>query len=202
MPRRSAEPRYRRRVVLELTPDESDLLDRLADSHGTIRGAVLAGLTGLETNRAGDLEAQVRKLSDTVTSTKAALADERAGRAADLGAAKKERTVARDALKGESQSVRDTKDQLREARTKLAEQTTARRAADELRKATQWQLFHNLYCSICQKMAPEAEWAEESDGQQGAYSYHQPHGFRLKPSWGGLPTVLGWRARPPKGGAR
>jgi hypothetical protein len=102
------------------------------------------------------------------------------------------------------QSVRDTKDQLREARTKLAEQTTARRAADELRKATQWQLFHNLYCSICQKMAPEAEWAEEPDGQQGAYVYHQPHGFHLKAStWRGESvTILGWRARPPTGGTR
>jgi hypothetical protein len=188
--------------VLELTPAESDLLDRLADSHGTIRGAVLTGLTGLDTNRTDELETQVRRLRDTVTSTKAALAEERAGRAADVGAAKKERTVAHEGLKAERQSLADTKAQLQETRAKLAEQTTARRAADELRKATQWQLFHNLYCSICQKMAPEAEWAEEADGQQGAYVYHQPHGFRLKASWRGLPTILGWRPRPPKGGTR
>jgi hypothetical protein len=188
--------------VLELTPDESDLLDRLADSHGTIRGAVLTGLTGLETNRTDELETQVHKLRDTVTSTKAGLAEERAGRAADLEAAKKERTVARDALKGERQSVSDTQAQLREARATLAEQTTARRNADELHKATQWQLFHQLYCNICERLAPEAEWAEEPDGQQGAYVYHQPHGYRLKPSWRGGPTILGWRARPPKGGAR
>ena len=188
--------------MLELTPDESDLLDRLADRHGTIRGAVLAGMNGLEKNTVGELEAQVHDLTVTVTSTKTALAEERAGRAADLGAAKKERTVARDALKGERQSVSDTQAQLRETRAKLAEQTTARRAADELRKATQWQLFHNLYCSICRQMAPEAEWAEESDAQRGAYVYHQPHGFRLKASWRGEPTILGWRARPPKGGTR
>jgi hypothetical protein len=188
--------------VLELTPDESDLLDRLADSHGTIRGAVLAGLTGIETNRTNELEARVRDLKDTVASTKAALAEERAGHAADLEAAKQERTVARDALKGERQSLGGTKAQLQETRAKLAEQTTARSSADELRKATQWQLFHQLYCSICGKMAPEAEWAEEPDGQQGAYVYHQPHDFRLKASWRGLPTILGWRARPPKGGMR
>jgi len=48
--RRSAEPRYRRRVVLELTPDESTVLDRLADRHGTIRGAVLAGWRLLRCN--------------------------------------------------------------------------------------------------------------------------------------------------------
>ncbi len=202
MPRRSAEPRYRRRVVLELTPDESDLLDRLADSHGTIRGAVLTGLTGLETNRTDELEAQVGKLRDTVTSTKAALAEERASRAADLGAANKERTVAREALKGESQSVREMQAQLREMRAKLSEQTTARRAADELRKATQAQLFPQLYCGICERLAPEAEWAEEPDGQGGAYVYHQQDGFRLKRSWRGGPTILGWRARPPKGGPR
>jgi erythromycin esterase-like protein len=202
MPRRSPQPRYRRRVVLELTPDESDLLDRLADSHGTIRGAVLAGLTGLDTDRTDELKAQVLKLRDTVTSTKAALADERAGHATDLEAAKKQQAEARDALKGERQSVSDTKAQLQETRAKLAEQTTARRSADELRTATQWQLFHNLYCSICQEMAPEAEWAEEPDGQQGAYVYHQPHGYRLKASWRGAPTILGWRARPPKGGTR
>jgi hypothetical protein len=200
MPRRSAEPRYRRRVVLELTPEESDLLDRLADGHGTIRGAVLAGLTGLETNRVSELEAQVRDLTDTVASTKAALSGEGAGRAADLTAAKKQHADARDALKGEQQSVRDTKAQLRETRAKLAEQTTARRAADDLRKAAQDQLFHHLYCSICKRLAPEAEWAEESDGQQGAYVYHQPDGFRLKATWRGESTILGWRARPPRDG--
>lgn len=203
MPRRSAEPRYRRRVVLELTPDESDLLDRMADRHGTIRGAVLAGMTGLDTNKTSELEAQVRELTDSVASTQAALAEERAGRAADLGAAKKERMVARDALKGEAQSVRETKAQLRETRAKLAEQTTARRAADDLRKATEEQLFHHLYCSICQGFAPDAEWAEEPDGKGGAYVYHKPHGFHLKAARRGESvTTLGWRARPPTGGPR
>ncbi len=200
MPRRSAEPRYRRRVVLELTPDESDLLDRLADGHGTIRGAVLAGLTGLETNRVGELEAQIRDLTDTVASTKTALAEERAGHAADVTAAKQQRAEVRDALEGERQSLRDTKAKLRETRAKLVEQTTARRAADDLRKATQEQLFHHLYCGICEGFAPDAEWAEEPDGKGGAYVYHKPHGFRLKAVRRGEPaTVLGWRARPPKG---
>src|SRR5579859_4382628 len=63
MPRqRSAQPRYRRRVVLELTPDESIVLDRLADRHGTIRGAVLAGLGELDTHRSTELEAQAADL--------------------------------------------------------------------------------------------------------------------------------------------
>lgn len=202
MPRRSAEPRYRRRVVLELTPDESDLLDRLADGHGTIRGAVLAGLTGLETNRTDELEAQVRSLTDSVASTQTALADERVGHAADLTTAKQQHAEQRDTLKGESQSVRDTKAQLRETRAKLAEQTSARRSADDLREATQEQLFHHLYCSICKRLVPEAEWAEEPDGKGGAYVYHQPDGFRLKATWRGESTILGWRARPPKDGTR
>ena len=65
MPRqRSAEPRYRRRVVLELTPDESTILDSLANRHGTLRGAVLAGLRELEANRSAELEAQANELQE------------------------------------------------------------------------------------------------------------------------------------------
>jgi len=43
---------------------------------------------------------------------------------------------------------------------------------------------------------PESEWAEQPDGQRGVYVYHQPDGFRPKPSLLQPSTMLLWRPAP------
>ncbi len=132
MPRRSAEPRYRRRVVLELTRDESDLLDRLADSHGTIRGAVLVGLRELEADRSADLEAQVRDLTAQLATAKRSAADERKRLAAELAAATAQVATSRKELKTTQAERKAAREDLREARAKLS---NARGAAETQRLA-------------------------------------------------------------------
>ena len=189
MPRRSAEPRYRRRVVLELTPDESDLLDRLADSHGTIRGAVLVGLRELEADRSADLEAQVRDLTAQLATAKRSAADERKRLAAELAAATAQVATSRKELKAAQAEGKAAREDLREARAKLS---NARGAADTQRLALEARLVHHVFCGACGKLVPESEWAEQA-AQGGVITYHKPDGFRPKPGLLNLPTVLFWR---------
>jgi hypothetical protein len=182
MPRRSAEPRYRRRVVLELTPVESDLLDRLADGHGTIRGAVLVGLRALEADRSADLEAQVRDLTEQLASAERSAADERDRLAAAIAQA----ATSREELKAAQTERKAAREDLRQARAKLS---NARGAAETQRLALEAQMVHTAFCGACGKFVPESEWAEQTV-QGEVITYHKPDGFRPKPGLLQLPTVL------------
>jgi DNA repair exonuclease SbcCD ATPase subunit len=193
MPRRSPQPRYRRRVVLELTPDESDLLDRLADSHGTIRGAVLVGLRALEADRSADLEAQLRGMTEQLATAERSAAQEHDRLAAELAAATDQVATSRRELKAAQAEHKATREDLREARAKVS---NARGAAEAQRRALEARLVHHVFCGACGKFVPESEWAEQPDGQQGVYVYHKPDGFRPKPGLLQLPTVLFWRPSP------
>ena len=190
MPRRSPEPRYRRRVVLELTPDESDLLDRLANAHGTIRGAVLVGLRALEADRSADLEAQLREMTEQLAVAERSAAEERDRLAAELSDATNQVATSRKELKAAQAEHKAAREDLREARAKLS---NARGAAQTQRRALEARLVHHVYCGACGKLVPESEWAEQA-AQGGVVTYHQPDGFRLKRGALGQPaTVLFWR---------
>jgi DNA repair exonuclease SbcCD ATPase subunit len=190
MPPRSPEPRYRRRVVLELSPDESDLLDRLADSHGTIRGAVLVGLRALEADRSTDLEAQLRGMTEQLATVERSAADERDHLAAELTLVTNQVATSRKELKAAQAERKAAREDLREARAKLS---NARGAAETQRRALEARLVHHAFCGACGKLVPETEWAEQPDGQHGVYVYHQLDGFRPKPGLLQLPTILFWR---------
>ena len=202
MPRqRSAEPRYRRRVVLELTPDESTILDALADRHGTLRGAVLAGLRELEANRSAELEAQASGLTKRL---ERAERDAQAGRdraAADVALLSEKLAASGKALKlaqGQTTKVRADVD---DTKAKLAKQTVARQAADQARQAAEALLVHHAYCATCDKLVPEAEWGEQP-WRDGFATYHQAHPFREKNGglFGEPATMLFWRGRSAGGG--
>ena len=190
MPRRSAEPRYRRRVVLELTPDESDLLDRLADGHGTIRGAVLDGLRTLEADRSANLEMQVRDSSERLAVAEQLAAEERDRLTAELAAATGQTATSRRELKAAQAEGRATREKLREAKARLS---NARGAAETQRRALEAQLIHYAFCGACAKLVPESEWAEQV-GQGGVITYHKPDGFRPKAVLLQQPTLLFWRS--------
>lgn len=189
MPRRSPAPRYRRRVVLELTPDESDLLDRLADGHGTIRGAVLVGLRELEADRSADLKAQVRDLSEHLATAERSAVEERDRLAAELAAATKQVATGRKELKAAQAEHKAAREDLREAKAKLS---NARGAAETQRLALEARLVHHAYCGACGKLVPDSEWAEQA-AQGGVLTYHKPDGFRPKPGLLQPSTVLFWR---------
>jgi DNA repair exonuclease SbcCD ATPase subunit len=189
MPPRSAEPRYRRRVVLELTPDESDLLDRLANAHGTIRGAVLVGLRALEGDRSADLENRLQETTEQLAAAERSAAAERHRLAAELAVATKQVATSRKELKAAQAEGKATRENLREARAKLS---NARGTAGTQRRALEARLIHHAFCGACGKLVPESEWAEQA-AQGGVLTYHQPDGFRPKPGLLQLPTILFWR---------
>lgn len=189
MPRRSAEPRYRRRVVLELTPDESDLLDRLANAHGTIRGAVLVGLRALAADRSADLEARHREMTEQLAVAERSAAEERVRLAAELSDATNLVATSRKELKAAQAELKAARADLREARAKLS---NARGTAETRRRALEARLIHHAFCGACGKLVPESEWAEQA-AQGGIITYHKPDGFRPESGLFKPPTVLFWR---------
>lgn len=199
MPRRSAEPRYRRRVVLELTPDESELLDGLAERHGTIRGAVLVGLRELEAHRGDQLEAQVRDLADRLAAAEQSAEADRDRAVAEAAALSKQLATSRTALKAAQAEAKEIRADLRETRAKLSNQTAARRASETARQSAEAQRVHYAYCAACDKLVPAAEWAEQA-WRNGFATYHAEHGFREKAAFLGQPaSFLFWRSHSTKG---
>lgn len=195
MPRqRSAEPRYRRRVVLEITPDESTLLDRLADRHGTIRGALMAGLTELESDRTAELDAQVAQLTGQLAAEQKRGKAEHDREATQRAGLETQVADVTQALKDAQARAKEQRAELRETRAKLSNERDARRAAEQMRQAAERLLVHHAFCATCNKLVPEAEWAEQP-AERGVYVYHQPHGFHDKDGGflGEKASVLFWR---------
>ena len=194
---RSAQPRYRRRVVLEITPDESTLLDALADRQGTIRGAVMAGLRALQADDGADHEAQVRDLHAQLDAARADR-DRVTAEAASLTEQLAEREQALQATRTAEKELRS---RLRDTRARLGREQTARKAAGEATRASEALRVHHVYCAACDKLVPEAEWAEQA-ANGGAYLYHRPHGFRAKDGglFGEKASLLAWRSQPLSGG--
>lgn len=191
MPRqRSAEPRYRRRVVLELTPDESTVLDALADRHGTLRGAILAGLHELEADRSAGFESQVTDMSARLERAERDAQAERDEAAAEVASLREELAASRRELKAARAEYKATRENLREARAKFS---NARDTAKVQLRAVEARAIRHAYCGACNKFVPESEWAEQPDGQEGAYIYHKPDGFRPKPALLQPSTMLFWR---------
>ena len=185
-----------------MTPDESVLLDRLADSHGTIRGAVLAGLRNLDSDRTAALEVQVSDLTNQ-------LEQARERRTTDLTRTDIERSAVAAQLAESKQAMRaalaeakELRANLREARTNVTRQRAARRTAEESASAARELWVHHAYCATCEKLVPESEWAEQPS--RGGYAtYHKRHGFREKPGLlTGSPSLLFWRGVPAHGEPR
>lgn len=203
MPRqRSAEPRYRRRVVLELTPDESAVLNRLADRHGTIRGAVLAGLHMLEADRTAELEAELRDLGNRLGKVQARSQADRQ-RTADERSVLGERLAdAKQDLKEARATAKSLRAQLRETRAKLTRERAARRTSEDASQAAEELLVHHAFCAACNKLVAESEWAEQS-WRGGFATYHRRHGFHEKSTLLGEPaSLLFWRPQTAAGEQR
>ena len=204
MPRqRSAQPRYRRRVVLEITPDESTLLDGLADRHGTIRGAVMAGLRGLGADRSAELEAQLGELRAELAGAEQRAQADREAVTAEAGDLRTQVAAGRQALKAAQTQAKDLRTDLRDTRTKLSNERDARRAAQQALQTAEALLVHHAYCATCDKLVPEAEWAEQPWGN-GFAIFHRAHGFHEKNGGflGQPASILFWRARSSAGEQR
>lgn len=179
--------RYRRRVVLEMVPDESDLLRQLAAKHGTMRGAILAGLRLLETDGSHKLRARLKTIEAQLTTAKT-----QAANAADV---QRDEQLARESKAqrelAKVQAALD-REQATHASAKKA-LTTANARGGRLERALrneEGRRIAELYCSECGKLVPITECAE-----QGADIYHEEHGYRPKAGMLGFsnPTVIAKR---------
>lgn len=191
--------RYRRRFIVEFGPEDSGLVDRLGEVHKTKRAAIIAGLRLLDSGETERLRAQVVATEAELASARAALEDKA--------------QVIRDAKPAAAQARADLRERREELAAARAEVRRVKTANAEVRRAIaeliaeldrlRDQVPHHAYCGYCDKLAPEAEWAE-SPARGGFDVYHKPDGYRAKGGLvGGPATVLFWRSKavlaPPEG---
>ncbi|HYN64841.1 MAG TPA: hypothetical protein VES36_09595 [Candidatus Limnocylindrales bacterium] len=151
---------------------------------------MLVGLRALEADRSADLEARLREMTEQLAVAERSAAEERDRLGAELSDATNLVATSRKELKAAQAEHKAAREDLREARAKLS---NARGTAATQRRALEARLIHHVFCGACGKLVPESEWAEQPDGQQGVYVYHQPDGFRPESGLFKLPTVLFWR---------
>jgi DNA repair exonuclease SbcCD ATPase subunit len=183
--------RYRRRFIVEFGPEDSGLIDRMGLAHRTKRAAIIAGLRLLESGELEQLRAQVATLEAKLATTKAA------GTAAKLSAATTARLdKAKADLAAERTAHRRTQRALDKAQAALTDtQAALTRAQKDLadsqgeRERLAALLPHHTYCRYCDKLVPEAEWAEQATAE-GVDVYHQPDGYRAKGSLISGPTTV------------
>ncbi|HVA18919.1 MAG TPA: hypothetical protein VMU55_01950, partial [Solirubrobacteraceae bacterium] len=163
-----AEPsRLRRRVIVELTPDELPLLEAAERRHGGKRAAMLAGLRAEADGVARDAEAAEKtarataKRADFEAEAHTALLAECASLKASLATRTRERAAANDEIER-----LETKAQAayREAQDQYA-------ALFEDIAALEDRLPESLYCGRCEEWVPEAEWTWRADGEDEV-AYH------------------------------
>ncbi len=184
--------RFRRRVVLEMLPEENELLQRLAAKHGTLRGTILSALRLLETDeseqlraRVGNLEAQLKRVGAQAAAAKTRRTQD------DETAAKAQAEVDRmtTALRGEEARHRGTTSALKKA------QAQAEEFRQEAQRLAHLQIRH-LYCPACSSFVSEDDWAEQPLQGGGVGVYHKTHEYRGKASMLMTATVMAWREKP------
>lgn len=178
-----------------MTPDESALLDVLADRHGTIRGAVLAGLHAVETDCTAALEARVAQLTKQLAKDRERSQTNQQHTVAQRSVLDEQLAEAKRAGKAADDVAKALRADLRDTRAKLTRERAARRAAEDATRAAQVLFVHHAFCAACEKLVPENEWAEQP-WQGGVATFHKRHGFHEKSGLLGAPaSVLFWRAR-------
>lgn len=170
-----AEP-LRRRVIVELRPDEIPLLAAAETRHGTKRAAFVRALEA--ESRLQAIEEELALARSKLAALEKEVATEQAARASEEKA--HERSVAklavlkRDAAKFKAGRVSAEGDahglslRVRELENELAEREEE---IAELERIA----FGHLFCARCKAWAPEKEWAFR-EGEGGEYAYHRPCG--------------------------
>ncbi len=170
-----AEPsRLRRRVIVELTPEELPLLEAAERRHGGKRAAMLAGLraeaeAATRQTRDGEAEekrarAAAKRADSDATAHTALLAE-----CASLKASLATRTHERDAANAETQRLETNA----EAAYQEAQDQYA--ALFEDIAALEDRLPASLHCGRCEEWVPESQWTWRADGED-EIAYHTPCG--------------------------
>jgi hypothetical protein len=183
--------RYRRRFLVEFTPAESDLAERLGAVHGSKRRAIVNGLQLLESGEVESLRARVAALEQERDAAKAAAskASESLKTAKDQAADAKE---AASELRNERAAHNKTKAELAQARRDLAltHQTLVKAQADAQYYASV--LPTMAYCPGCQKYVPSTEWAKQPVEGGIVHIYHAKHGYQPKETFTKSRSVMLW----------
>jgi DNA repair exonuclease SbcCD ATPase subunit len=196
MPDVPAKPRqtpFRRRVPLELTAAELELLEEAEARFGTKRATLVAGLEALA--RLAALENQLAQATSMC---------ERAGErteelqrkierlAKELEKSKAEAASAKRGKKSAERKGEEAGTQVDDFAAALRHEQDARRQLEDELADVEAELFDALRCPRCGAWAPPKDWATQADGAR-EYVYHRPCGYHA----GGLldPTsVFGFRA--------
>jgi hypothetical protein len=196
-PEAVVEPRFRRRIPLELTPAEFAQLEAAQPGYGSKRATLVAGLTALTQLDKARAEGERLAVERDAALAQAAQATERAEKAAraNQAAGAKGKTTSRtDATK-----LARLETDLGHARRQLAE--TARLLAAERARNADWQHAYQeidarrvdaLRCPRCKQWADPDHWATVAADDGGQIVYHQPCGYHedglVNPT-----TIIGYR---------
>ncbi|MGD0861903.1 MAG: hypothetical protein ABSA21_03995 [Candidatus Limnocylindrales bacterium] len=181
--------RYRRRFLVEFTPAESDLAERLGAVHGSKRRAIVTGLGLLESGEVESLRAQVANLERERDAAKAAASKARES----LKTAKERAADAKETageLREERSAHNKTKAELAQARREMAStrQEVATAQSEQQRYAAA--LPTMAYCPACRDFAPRDEWDERPAEGGIVHVYHTKHGYQPKATLMKLQSVM------------
>ena len=169
--------RLRRRVIIELTPQELPLLTAAEERHGTKRAGIVAALHAEATlpglnQRIADLERELAKAKTTEADQKE--------RSADAASLNRELGQLRNALVAAEGEREETRELLADYQGRLeyseqaaeAEYRALTKQIDQLKDTRP----SALYCARCRHWAPKRDWTWTTThhGQQRAH--HRPCG--------------------------
>jgi hypothetical protein len=183
-------PYLRRRVIVELTPQELPLLEEAERRHGTKRQAIVSALEAA--SQSAELEQELAGAQAERTRVEAELET----LSVDQAAAEKARErLARDLKKARSELASTKESAGSSSRGSEQRLQALERLLDEREeeiKELEEQVFDKLFCARCGKWISPENFAW-TDCEGGAYAYHQAcgdHGSELmKPS-----SWLGWQS--------
>jgi hypothetical protein len=181
--------RYRRRFLVEFTPAESDLAERLGAVHGSKRRAIVTGLGLLESGEIEALRARVAALETERDAAKAAASKAGEGLKTAKARAVDAKETAAD-LREERAAHNKTKAELAQARREIAstrqDLATAQSEVQHYASA----LPTMAYCPACRGYAPRSEWDERPAEGGVVHVYHTKHGYQPKATLTKLPSVM------------
>jgi myosin heavy subunit len=173
--------KFRRRIPLELTAQEIELLEREEPLFGSKRATLVAGLEALARllGVEAELEQAVREREEA--HAQAAQLEQHVEKAKKKLAESSGQTQA--AAKQRKQAEKEADDAVREAQAQIDRLEEATRAEQSLRLAADTELaaleaerLEALHCPRCGKWAPRKEWATKEAGEFELV-YHRPCGF-------------------------
>jgi hypothetical protein len=167
---------WRRRVIIELRPDEIPLLTAAEGRHGTKRAAIVAALRAEA--RLGDLETALANHTAERAQLEARLATASKAATAESTRLAKERDDARAQADKAAKAAAGSAAATKKARATAREAEHLRRQLDERddvideleRRAVDW-----AYCARCRAWVHREDWAWTA-GDDGEYAYHHACG--------------------------